>query len=256
MPHSRLEYEKEVSEIDKQIAQLESRRDEFAKRRSQLDVGQLVEAKRIRKELDEVEGGLSDLKLLKQAANAQLAKWKKNAPASEMLRQQVAEMHEEERALVDKIIKAQNDVTGWLQGIDVINAKIGNLAGEHLKLIGEDMHAPLSIQLYVAMGFAGTRIQNYDPWTYVSDDEYAAQAKAERAERRRAYEKLLKLANDNAPECPRCADTDEAVKMQVDLQQGGKETPGQGIYDGHWSLVCPRCRTRTGACIPQTKTHG
>jgi hypothetical protein len=259
MPHTRLEYEKEISQIDKQIAQLESHRDELAKSRTQLDVGQLGEAKRIRKKLDEVEGSLSDLSLLKQAAEQQLAKWKKNALPSETLRQEVGEMFEEARSLVDQIMKAQQDVAGYLEKIDAINNKIGEMEHQHLNLIGEDMHAPPRIVIYQAMAFAWSnveRIKNYDPWTYVSDDEIAAQAKAEREERRRAYEKLLKTANENAPDCPRCADRDEAVTLQVDLHAGGRDTPGQTINDGQWYLECPRCKIRTSATIPQTRIHG
>jgi len=252
---NRIAYETQVRDAEKRIAELEARHAKLEDQRAHLDIGRLVEAKHLRKEMDEIEGERSDLKLLKEIAQEQLAKWKKNALPAETLRQQVGEMFEEGRALVDQIMKAQEDVAGWLQDIDVINNKIGNLAGEHLKLIGEDMHAPPTIQLHVAMGFAGTRIQNYDPWTYVSDDEYAAQAKAEREERRRNYEKLLKLANEKAPDCPRCAAGDEAVRMQVDLHAGGKETPGQAFNDGHWYLACPRCNCRTSACIAQTKTR-
>jgi len=206
--------------------------------------------------MDEIEGERSDLKLLKSIAQEQLVKWKKNALPAETLRQQVGEMFAEGRVLVAQIMKAQEDVAGWLQGIDVINAKIGNLAGEHVKLTGEDMNAPPTIQVPVAIGFAWSnvpRIKNYDPWTYVSDDEYAAQGKTEREERRRAYLKLLKTANENAPDCPRCAHRDEVSKLQVDLDAGGKETPGQTVNDGQWYVTCPRCKTRTSATIPQTK---
>lgn len=253
---SRIAYQNQVSDAEKRIAELEARHAKLEEQRSHLDVGRLVEAKHLRKEMDEIEGERSDLKLLKGIAQEQLTKWAKNAPGSAILRQQVAEMFEEGRALVDQIIKAQKDIAGYLEKIDVINNKIGNLEGEHLKLIGEDMHAPPKIVVPVAMGFAWSnvpRIKNYDPWTYVSDDEYAAQAKAEREERCRNYENLLKLANDNAPDCPRCATRDEAVKMQVDLHAGGKETPGQAFHDGQWYLTCSRCKTTTNATIPQTK---
>ena len=256
---NRIAYETQVRDAEKRIVELESRHAKLEEQRSHLDVGRLVEAKHLRKEMDEIEGERSDLKLLKSIAQEQLAKWKKNALPAETLRQQVAEMFEEGRALVDQIIKAQEDVAGYLETIDGINNKMGNLEGEHLKLIGEDMHAPPKIQVPVAMGFAWSnvpRIKNYDPWTYVSDDEYAALAKAEREERRRAYEKLLKTANENGPDCPRCAHRDEAVKMQVDVHAGGKETPGQAFYDGQWYLVCPRCDMRTNATIAQTKRKG
>lgn len=252
----KLDYEKQVRDAEKRIAELEARHAKLEEQRSHLDVGRLVEAKHLRKEMDEISGERSDLKLLKDIAQEQLAKWKKNALPAETLRQQVGEMFEEGRGLVDQIMKAQEDVAGWLQDIEVINNEMGNLEGEHLKLIGEEMHAPPKIQVPVAMGFAWSnvpRIKNYGPWTYVSDDEYAAQAKTEREERRRNYEKLLKLANENGPDCPRCAGRDEAVKMQVDLHAGGKETPGQGFYDGNWNLKCPKCANLTVAVIPQTK---
>ena len=255
----RIAYETQVRDAEKRIVELEARHAKLEERRSHLDIGRLVEAKHLRKEMDEIEGERSDLKLLKDIAQEQLAKWKKNALPAETLRQQVGELFDDGRSTVDKIIKAQQDVTGWLKDIDVINQKISNLAGEHLKIIGEDMHAPPNIQVPVAMGFAWSNIppiQNYQPWTYVSDDEIAAKAKAEREERRRNYEKLLKLANDNGPDCPRCAGRDEAVKMQVNLHAGGKETPGQGIYDGHWKLRCPKCGNETEAAIPQTKRKG
>lgn len=252
----RIAYETQVRDAEKRIVELEARHAKLEEQRSHLDIGRLVEAKHLRKEMDEIEGERSDLKLLKDIAREQLAKWAKNALPAETLRQQTLEMFEEGRGLVAQIMTAQEEVAGWLQDIEVINAKIGNLEGEHLKLIGEEMHAPPKIQVPVAMGFAWSnvpRIKNYDAWTYVSDDEYAAQAKAEREERRRNYEKLLKLANDNAPDCPRCAGRDEAVVMQVDLHAGGRETPGQAFNDGHWYLECPRCKTRTSAAIPQTK---
>jgi len=253
---NRIAYETQVRDAEKRIAELESRHAKLEEQRGHLDVGRLVEAKHLRKEMDEIEGERSDLKLLKRIAREQLTKWAKNAPASEILRQQVGEMFEEGRSLVAQIMKAQEDVAGYLEKIDVINNKMGNLEGEHLRLIGENMNAPPKIVVPVAMEFAWSnvpRIKNYDPWTYVSDDEYAAQAKAEREERRRNYEKLLKLANDNAPDCPRCAHRDEAVKMQVDLQAGGRETAGQTVNDGQWYLTCPRCKTRTNGTIPQTK---
>jgi hypothetical protein len=253
---NRIAYETQVRDAEKRIVELEARHAKLEEQRGHLDVGRLVEAKHLRKEMDEIEGEGSDLKLLKSIAQEQLAKWKKNALPAETLRQQVAEMFEEGRSLVAQIMKAQEDVAGWLQDIEVINAKTGNLEGEHLKLIGEEMHAPPKIQVPVAMVFAWSnvpRIKNYDPWTYVSDDEYAAQAKAEREERRQNYEKLLKLANDNGPDCPRCARKDEAVKMQVDRNAGGRDTPGQGYLDGHWNLKCPKCGNRTDAVIAQTK---
>ena len=253
----KLDYEKQVSDAEKRIAELEARHAKLEEQRGHLDIGRLVEAKHLRKEMDDIEGEGSDLKLLKGIAQEQLVKWKKNAVPSEILRQQVADLFEAGRSLVAQIMKAQEDVAGYLEKIDAINNKIGNLEGEHLKLIGEDMHAPPRIVIYRAMGFASSnveRIENYDSWTYVSDDEIAAQAKAEREERRRNYEKLLKLVNANAPDCPRCADRNEAVVMQVDLHAGGKEMPGQlQVADGQWYLECPRCKTRTSATIPQTK---
>jgi hypothetical protein len=256
---TKLEYQSQIGQIEARLSELESQRVILLKQQSELDVGRLVEGKRIRKQLEDFEGSIADLNRMKQVNQQQLAKWKKNALPAETLRQQVGEMFEEGRALVAQIMKAQEDVAGWLQGIDVVNQKIGNLAGEHLKLIGEDMHAPPTIQVPVAMGFAWSNvppIKNYDVWTYISDHETAAQAKTEREERRRAYEKLLKTANENGPDCPRCAHRDEAVKMQVDIHAGGKETPGQAFYDGQWYLVCPRCDMRTNATIAQTKRKG
>jgi len=253
---SKIAYQKQVGDAEKRLMELDGRHTKLEEQRSHLDIGRLVEAKHLRKEMDEIEGERSDLKLLKDIAQEQLAKWKKNALPAETLRQQVGELFEEGRSLVAQIMTAQEDVAGCLEKIDGINNKMGNLEGEHLKLIGEEMHAPPKIQVPVAMVFAWSnvpRIKNYDPWTYVSDDEYAAQAKAEREERRQNYEKLLKLANDNGPDCPRCARKDEAVKMQVDRNAGGRDTPGQGYLDGHWNLKCPKCGNRTDAVIAQTK---
>jgi len=256
MRMTKLEYEKQIEQIEARLSELGFQRVILLKEQSELDVGRLVEGKRIRKQLEEIEGSLADLKRMKQQGQEQVAKWKKNALPAETLRQQVAEIYEDNRSDVEKIITAQNDVAGYLQKIDERNSKMGQLEEEHLKLIGEEMHAPPKIIVPVAMGFAWSnvpRIKNYDSWIYVSDDEVASEAKAEREERRQKYEKLLKLANENAPDCPRCAHRDEISKLQVDVHAGGRETPGQTVNDGQWYLECPRCKTRTNATIPQTK---
>lgn len=253
MPHTRLEYEKEISQIDKQIAQLESHRDELAKSRTQLDVGQLVEAKRIRKELDEVEGSLSDLNLLKQAAKEQLAKWKKNAARAAPLVEDGGAAHERGRDIFVKLAEHQAEVRDLVKELDQeVNVTMSTKAKEFGDLTGESMGLTLSMVCYPAMAFAAAEtIKPYDSWTYHSETELKEAHKAELDKKLEQHEVRVKVAEEHAPPCPICG-----TKMVVDKRSGHLDTPGQA-GSGHtahqWYLVCRKCGATQTVSIPETR---
>ena len=246
------EYLKQLEQADSKIKTLDARRLELSKRREQLNVDQTGELKRIREELSEVEGAISDLTLLRNKAKEQLKKWVGKGSVTEKLVQQCNALYEEGRSIVDYLIKTQAEVGLALKKLPDINAKMSRLDNVNLEATGEHLNQPNPIIVFQAMAFAASNIppiKPLPPWRYVSDTERLARFQAEQEEQRKRHQELMAIANEKSPDCARCGE-----KTAVDLRAGTKERPGADISEGHWIFYCKACGNRQIGVVQETKT--
>jgi hypothetical protein len=255
MKTEKVEYERQVAVAEKQIVELEALHVKLEEQRGCLNIDQLSEAKRIRMEQDEIRGKISDLKLLRDLAREQIAKWEKSAPAAGKLVKEVAAWYDETRIFVERIIESQAQVAGYLQEIDTRNNKIGPAEHKYKELTGESMEAPGRVVVYQALGFAGTNVERVKPWTawtFISETQRRA-AYAEEAEKEAAAERArIDLANKGAPVCE-CGS-----KMIVNVQAGraGRGTHVDGDGKQFYYFICarPNCQMSQVATIAESKT--
>jgi hypothetical protein len=244
------EYESQVRQAEKQMAELDAQEAELKKRQSHLQVDQLGEATRIRRELDEIQGRRSDLKLLRDIAQEQLDKWQKGMAKAKPLIEDGGAAHKRGREIFVKLAKHQEGVRDLVKDLDEVNVTMSTRAKEFEDLTGESMDLTLSMICYPAMAFAAAEtIKPYDPWTYRSEIESKAEHQRMETERFKQYQDRLAIANQLAPPCVRCGQ-----KTVVNTHAGRKEEPGAGIHDGHWSFYCKACGNGQDGVVPETKT--
>jgi len=246
----KVEYERQAAVAENQIRELEALHVKLEENRRRLDVDQLSEAKRIRTEMDEIRGKISDLTLLRDLAREQIAKWEKNAPAAGKLVKAVAAWYDETRTFVEHIIDSQGQVAGYLQEIETRNSKIGATEQKYKDLTGESMDAPARIVVYTAMGFAAPNIERIKPWPawmFVSETERQDAAKHEMEERDAAERARIDLANKGAPICEACGS-----KTIVNVQAGrdGRGTHVDGDGKQFYYFICPRPNCQRGQVAP------
>jgi len=252
MKAEKIGYERQVSEAEKHIRELDAQEIGLKKQQSQLNVDQFSEATRIRHELDEIQGRRSDLKLLRDIAREQLTKWQNSAPAAGKLVKEVAAWYDETRTFVERIIESQAQVAGYLQEIDTRNNKIGPAEHKYKELTGESMEAPGRVVVYQALGFAGTnveRVKPWTPWTFISETQRRDAAKHEMEERDAAERACIDLANKGAPICE-CGS-----KMIVNVQAGhagrGSHMDAAGKQFYYFICARPNCQRTQVAPIAE-----
>lgn len=259
MKTEKVEYERQIAVAEKQIIELEALHIKLEEQRGRLNIDQLSEAKRIRMEQDEIHGKISDLKLLRDLAREQIAKWEKSAPAAGKIIKEVAAWYDETRTFVERIIESQAQVAGYLQEIETRNNKIGPAEHEYQLLTGESMEAPGRIVVYQALGFAGSNVERVKPWsawTFISETNRRAAYAEELEKKLQAHEVRIKVAEQYAPMCENCARANVESKMIVDRGSGHSDSPGQagsGHSSHHWHFVCPKCGATMTQPIPETK---
>ena len=245
MKAEKIGYERQVSEAEKHIRELDAQEIGLKKQQSQLNVDQLSEATRIRHELDEIQGRRSDLKLLRDIAREQLTKWQNSAPAAGKLVKEVAAWYDETRTFVERIIENQAQVAGYLQEIETRNNKIGPAEHEYQLLTGTSMEAPARVRVYQALAFAGPGIQDIKPWTawsFISETQRRAAYAEELEKNRKQLAERIKIAEPYVPPCATCGGARKLVS------EAG--APG----DGYWNAFCEACKGTYRIMIAEAKT--
>jgi chromosome segregation ATPase len=253
------EYQKQIRNADKKIAELETQRDQLLEQVSHLKIDQLGVANQILKQKNEIDIMIHAAEVMRQAARDQIIRWDKNKPEATSLIEQARLLHEHARGIYGRFPGFQEDVKKLMKELDADKNKMGALSAKFRELIGEDLNLPFQIECYQAAAFAAAqpiKPDAYPAWKYTSETELTAQRDEELQMRLQAHEKRLKMAEEHAPDCPICARGNVQTKMIVDRRSGHDDTPGQagsGHSSHHWYFVCPKCGATMTQPIPETK---
>jgi len=217
-----------------------------------LGVGNASKAIEAKNKLAKKREKLEDLIITKTACQSKISSYQKNAPEGKKLVQEIGALHEKRKPIVDKIIKAQEEVGGWLPQVDAIDAEIQTKARRFEDLTGETLNTPASPDLHPAYSFAGSgiagvtegarKIQPLAAWKFVSSEELAQGRREELEKKRLAYEERLRVAQAGAPACQKCGG-----KRNVVNEAG---VAGRG----YWVLKCEDCGVTNEAMIAESKT--
>jgi len=243
-----MELHQKMSDLESKVVSTRQTLEQLIQKRNAVDPSMpLDQLERLTTEIRNYEKRLEDLQLLHIAIEKKLRQYDGKQGEAMKLRQEVADRYDEQRSLVEKMIKAQSDVAGYLEKIDVLNSEIGAREQKHHDLVGEDMNAPNRVKIYQAMAFAASNIQRikpYPPWSYVSESEIAAKHKEEAEERRRVYEECAKKAELAAPACARCEGKTHLITTATPMGRG----------DGaSWVFRCEKCGNEQNAFVPGTR---
>jgi hypothetical protein len=249
---SATEFKVRLAKTNDEITKLTSELEEFKARKVQW----LTAAKPARdmrplnEELRVGQQHLEDLAITKAALEGKLRIYAQNAPLGEKLRVDANAAYEAGRALVDKIIKTQEEVAAYVKRILELNTLVSHQGQQHLDLLGEGMNEPHLEAPLQAWAFAGPGVQPirpFGPWQYISEEERAASLQEEGVRRMKLQEERARVAQAHAPPCPDCG-----KPMNLHVDRSWKEKLGESpITRGHWSFQ--HCNTRLDHVVPETK---
>jgi len=247
------EFRDRLAVTEKSLAEVKREIEAFEKRyQDALTAGVVGQAAEAKKQLGKAKERLEELAITKTGCQSKISWFQKNAIEGKKLVQEIGALHEKRRPIVDKIIKAQEEVGGWLPQVEAIDAEIQTKARRFEDLTGETLNTPTSPDLYPARSFAGSgiagvaegarKIQPLAPWKFVSSEERAQRQKEEMEKKRLAYEERLRVAQHSVPVCQKCGG-----KRNVVNEAG---VAGRG----YWVLKCEDCGATHELMIPETKS--
>jgi hypothetical protein len=220
-----------IKTANSELATLTRKRDEA------IAAGNAADAIRFKNQLKSVQELLEDSTITKLALEAKVRVYEKNEPEAVKVRERIeaawAELVDVYAGMRAGVEQARKAITEGFNKAGPLEAEVNSLAAKHMQLTGEALRIPdltlLARAYHDARGHLVEKILDgrLSPWTYVGETERLGAAVKQQAKAKAAQAARVKVAIEQAPECPVCK---EPMTLRLNVGHDGEERTGSGTW--------------------------